>query len=249
MTISASDIVATPIRIVIAAFAADGALLISAVHARACWVHAAGDSANTGFARVDTEAAIRPSQLAALGPLAPSANPVVASDGTLYIGNLAGELRAFHADGLPYWTRQLNSEHGGIFAAPLIGADGSIYVVSTVHYTDSGENASFLHKFTPAGAWVYWQPFPKSKMYPATDGGATTAAPNMWRSKDTEAIIVPAVYKGLGREDLSLIAFSTSGTVLAHEQIAVKVYEITGGTDFGGFLPYCIAMNFWNGGL
>lgn len=86
---------------------------------------------------------------------------MIGSDGTLYIGNLAGELRAFHADGTPYWTRKINSTHGQIYASPVVGADGSIYAVSVIIYNDHRGGAlvkraeSYLHKFTPGGGWLF----------------------------------------------------------------------------------------------
>ena len=58
-------------------------------------------------------------------------------------------------------------------------ADGSIYVVSSLSYRDPSDNAplfaSFLHKFSPGGGWIFWRPFPKAGVYPFRDGGATTA--------------------------------------------------------------------------
>jgi hypothetical protein len=90
----------------------------------AAWESAHSDSANTGFVMVATAPAQHPPQTQPLGSIAPGANPVVGPNGDVYIGNLEGELRAFHADGTPYWTRKLNSLHGGIFAAPVVGADG-----------------------------------------------------------------------------------------------------------------------------
>src|SRR3954468_25032675 len=82
----------------------------------AAWQNAHGDNANTGFEMVDTAPARMTSMQQPLGSIAPGANPVVGPSGGIYIGNLEGELRAFHADGAPYWTRRLNSTHGGIFA-------------------------------------------------------------------------------------------------------------------------------------
>src|SRR5262249_54185117 len=68
----------------------------------AAWQSAHGDSANTGFERVDTAPAEHPSQTQPLGSIAPGANPVVGPTGDVYIGNLEGELRALHGDGRPY---------------------------------------------------------------------------------------------------------------------------------------------------
>ena len=226
-----------------AALMTAGALLASALPAQAAWEHAHGDSANTGFARIDTVAAVVPVQYAQLGPIAPGANPVIAPDGTLYIGNLAGELRAFHPDGRPYWTRQLNSGHGGILAAPVVGADGSVYVVSGIHYTDhrggvtNERTDSFLHKFAPGGGWVGATPFPEqfSASPTVVNRGATTAPPNIWRSNGTEAIIVPVVYRSPVAKDLRLIAFSTSGDVLADQLVTQGSSPTTTGGGSAGY--------------
>jgi hypothetical protein len=149
----------------------------------------------------------------------------------LYIGNLAGELIALHPDGTPYWRRNLNPEHGPVFASPAVGADGSIYVVSSMSYLDqrSGNpvHTAFLHKFLAGGAWAFSRTFPKASLYPFTDGGATTAPPNIWRWNGTEAIMVPVVYKALGRSELRVIAFSTSGIVLSDKRVTVQVYDIS----------------------
>jgi hypothetical protein len=51
------------------------------------------DAANTGFARVNTNVAQR-SSVTLTGPVAPVSNPVTEPDGTVYPGNLNGEVRA-----------------------------------------------------------------------------------------------------------------------------------------------------------
>jgi hypothetical protein len=127
-------------------------LLAGAVPAIAEWRFAHANRANTGVVMVETVPAYWPSgRLHGAG-----CEPGGRLDGTVYVGNLHGELRAFHADGTPCWTREINSTHGGIFAATAIGADGSIYVVLTIHYRDRGgviddRNRSFPHKFSPGG--------------------------------------------------------------------------------------------------
>ena len=171
-------------------------LVVLFVFAQAGWTHADWPTAhgapdNSGLARVDTVAAIRPIAFVDVGQIAPGANPVIGPDGTVYVGNLAGELIALHPDGKPYWKRNLNPEHGPIFASPAVGADGSIYVVSSMSYLDqrSGNpvHTAFLHKFLAGGAWAFSRTFPKASLYPFTDGGATTAPPNTWRWNGTEA--------------------------------------------------------------
>jgi hypothetical protein len=214
-------------HVAIAASIIAGALFVSALPVSAAWQHAHGDSANTGFEMVDTAPAWHPPQTQPLGAIAPGASPVVGPDGTVYIGNLQGQLRAFHADGTPYWTRQINSTHGGTFAAPVVGADGSIYVVSGIRYTDhrggvsNARNDSFLHKFLPGGAWVFAVPFPEQFSASSTiaNRGATTAPPNIWRWNGTEAIVIPVLYYTGADVDLRVVAFSTSGTVIADQLV------------------------------
>ena len=209
----------------------------------AAWQSARGDSANTGFERVDTAPAHQATRTQALGSIAPGANPVVGPNGDVYIGNLEGELRAFHGDGRPYWTRKINDGHGGFFAAPVVGTDGSIYAVSSIRVTDhrggvtNHRSDSFLHKFSPGGGWDFVRPFPEQFTAVPTivNSGATTAPPNIWRWNGTEAIIVPVLYKSPVAQDLRLIAFSTAGTVLADGLVTQgSSPATTGGSEFLG---------------
>ncbi len=227
-----------PIRV---AMKTKAILVVLFVVAHAGWAHADWPTAhgtpdNAGLTRVDTRAAVTPTTVVDVGQVSPGANPVIGPDGTVYIGNVAGELVALHPDGTPYWRRRLNPEHGSIFASPAVGADGSIYVVSTMSYLDhrSGTPVSvhtaFLHKFLAGGAWAFSKTFPKATLYPFTDGGASTAPPNIWRWNGTEAIVVPVVYKALGRSELRIIAFSTGGVVLGDKRVTVQVYDISGTT-------------------
>jgi hypothetical protein len=119
--------------------------------------------------------------------------------------------------------------------------------VSSVHYTDHQDGVrnerhdSYLHKFSPGGAWEFWTTFPEqfSDLPSVKNRGATTAPPNIWRWNSTEAIIVPVLYRGSGDgtnprfADLRLIAFSTTGTVLANQLVtqAEPPPDITAGCN------------------
>ena len=134
-------------------------MLATAGRSHAAWPTAHGSPANTGFARVDTLPAAAPIGFADVGRVAPGANPVTGPDGTVYIGNLAGELIALHPDGTPYWKRQINAGQGAFFSSPVVGSDGSVYAVSTSSYVDhrggttTRVHTSYFHKFLPGGGW------------------------------------------------------------------------------------------------
>lgn len=208
------------------------------------WSYPHGDSANTGFAKQVTAPAERPMRTAPVGALSSGAGPVVGPDGTVYIGNVYGQVLAFHPDGSPAWSRQL-PEGQWVTSSPVVGADGSVYVVAETRFLIEGSNSAYryestLHKFSPSGGWLYQAPFPQRwGGYPYSSRGDANAAPNIWRSNGVEAIIVPAVY-GIPPyyTSLRLIAFSTSGAVLGD----TFVWEPSPGTvtDSGGdysFLP------------
>ena len=231
-------------------------LLTVANSSHAAWTSAHGDSDNRSFANVATRPATNVIRTVDVGHVAPGANPVTAPDGTVYIGNTDGKLIALHADGSPYWTRQLNPNHGGIYTAPVVGADGSVYVVSSSQFTEhrTGQVAgihhnSFLHKFTPGGGWVFPMLFPT--ISPFVDRGGNTAAPNIWRANGAEAIMVPVVYQRPGVLDLRLIAFSTNGGVLGNQSLSKVNYstDVTGasGGTLGttGYFLNCI-FSPWN---
>ena len=76
-------------------------------------------------------------------PVGFSSAPVVANDGTLYLGTLAGTLLALEATGDLRWVGKLN---GGAVGSPALGAEGTVYV------TDSG---GFLSAFTPDGELLW----------------------------------------------------------------------------------------------
>lgn len=203
-----------------------GALfLLGAATSSPAWDRAHSNGTNTGYASVTTKAAGAGSvSIPNIGSFAVGAGPVLANDGTVYIGNEQGKLMAFRADGTPYWSRDIT--HGqSIVASPVIDSQGNVYVIGvkamrdhTVTPTVTRMEAT-LHKFTASGGWLYQMPFPQYY-----NGGATTAAPNIWRHNGAEAIMVPIAYPlpfSSGHEN-HLIAFSTSGQVLADAKVSIE---------------------------
>jgi outer membrane protein assembly factor BamB len=211
-------------------------VLVATLPASASWERFHGDAANSGFADVATAPAGRGSRsVPGLGHFAPGAGPVVAADGTVYLGTLEGKLIALHADGTPFWSRDITPGQA-IVASPAVGTDGSVYVVGTKKTTIRDHRVkppkvrtvfeSTLHKFTSSGGWVGQTPFPNHR----GSGGITNAPPNIVRIGSLEAVLVPAVYRlPPATLDRRLIAFSTDGAVLLDQRIRVEVPSVTGG--------------------
>jgi hypothetical protein len=107
--------------------------------------------------------------------------------GTVYLASYDGWLRAFSPNGALKWETHTTDS---FFASPVVGADGSIYVVGTRVARDhrnarDGSNFYFyvydctLYRFSPGGAVLWNAPFPRN---PVSQGsGETSAAPNIWR--------------------------------------------------------------------
>jgi hypothetical protein len=233
------ELTAMKARALIAAtLLAAAALVTVALPARAAWDHPHGDSANTGFAKVLTPRAVQPMQFVPVGELSSGAGPVTAPDGTVYVGNVFGQLLAFDANGTPAWSRQLPSGQW-ITSSPVLGADGSVYVVSETRGLIEGSNSDFfyestLHKFTPGGDLLFQAPFPQHSGIFSTGRGDANAAPNIWRSNGRDVVLALALYDFEWR----LVAFSSDGQVLG-ETVVTKIQDGTITTvpfcDQGGF--------------
>ncbi|WP_027132831.1 PQQ-like beta-propeller repeat protein [Geminicoccus roseus] len=227
--------------------------LILAIPAQAgTWDHGHGDATNSGFADVVTKPALRPSVLVPdIGTYAPGAGPVLGPDGTVYLGNQQGELRALRPDGSLAWMRKLN--HGeAILASPVVDTDGSIYVVGSRTYRDHRvspavrRSDSTLYRFVPGGGLLWVRPFPERFLGASQQGsrGATSASPNIWRRGSDAAVMIPVTYKAIGGVQLRLLAFSLQGALLNDHLVTHHAYTVTGGagefwSDVGCILTFC----------
>jgi hypothetical protein len=204
------------------------------------WEFAHGDRDNSGFANVVTAPAKKaPITVPGLGRFALGAGLVVAPDGTVYLGTIQGKLIALHADGKPFWSRDI-SPGQSIVASPAIASDGSIYVIGVRTVRDNRVDppvttvTSTLHHFNNSGAWLDQIAFPQH----GESGPAAFGPPNIWRSGGAEAIMVPTVYRHKygGGHTLRLIAFSLTGQVLDDAVVISIVPQVVGGSGRPGWV-------------
>jgi hypothetical protein len=194
-----------------------------------CSETANGPTDNSGFVNVATAPATTPSKTVNIPGISARANPVVAPDGTVYVGTLNGKLLAFKPDGTPAWNRDVGLGES-IVASPAIGSDGTIYVLSVSQSTDHRVNPpvkrvdTTLHRFTPGGGYL------GKTVFPDHNGGTASAAwPNLWRFNGDELVIVPAVYRRAvgGGIDIRLLAFSTGGAIVADQRATSTTPDLT----------------------
>ena len=222
----------------IAAAAMCGAIVQATTPAIRAWERFHGDAANRGFADVDTKPAAGGSlSVPGLGTFTLGAGPVIAPDGRVYLGTQEGKLLALHADGKPFWSRDINKDES-IVASPAIGADGSVYVIGAkskitkIGAIKKTEIASTLYAFNATGALLARTPFPTRTGL----RGATSAPPNIVSVGGKEIILTPAIYRNrnISGVEMRLIGFSPSGGVVLDQLVAGQPGTATGGATADG---------------
>jgi hypothetical protein len=209
--------------------------LIATAGSACAWQTAHGNPDNSGTVDVSTAPAVSPlNTVRGLGGIAPGVVPVIAPNGTLYIGNARGKLMTFSADGQPGWNRDVGSQ--AIMSAPVLGNDGSVYVVGTATIRDRRTNPptithiAELHKFTSSGGWAWHVPLP------VAGAKITSSSPNVARVNGKDVIFVPTIQSG-APFNARLTAISEDGGILASTIVASYAPQTTGGSDadFGDF--------------
>jgi outer membrane protein assembly factor BamB len=207
--------------------------LATTLPAAGAWDHVHGDSANTGFARVSTRAAISPFKIVPLGRLALGAGPVIGPSGTVYVANIEGGMLAFRPDGSPAWQKSLP---GRGLASPVVDSGGSVYVtgVHRGHHPSGGvRNVSTLQKLSGDTGDVVWSvplPWPGADPASSPPGGPVAAAPpSIWRSGSIEVVVMPVTYMYPRAVELRLLAFAPqNGALLGNTVVSSKQFDVTG---------------------
>jgi hypothetical protein len=166
---------------------------------------------------------------------------VIAPDGTVYVGTIEGKLIALHADGSPFWSRDVSPRHS-IVTSPAIASDGSIFVIGAKkvrkHGADVPEDMTVvatLHRFNNTGALLSQIAIPQHNEF----GPAAYGSPNIWRSGSAEAIMVPAYHSHPIGLTTRLTAFSLTGQVLDDKVVGSTAPDTIHGSspDYSCLIP------------
>jgi outer membrane protein assembly factor BamB len=211
------------------------AMTIALAVPASAWQTAHGDPDNTGAVDVRTARAVSPrATVPGLGGIAPGAAPVIAADGTLYLGNARGKLMSFGPDGTPGWSRDIGGFQS-ILASPAIGSDGAVYVIGAAVVRDhtvspaTTKSVVELHKFTAGGGWLWHRPLPGLDVRTVA-----IAPPNILRMGGSDVVIVPS-----GNSDSTFLTAISgdNGAVLAHQLVTRQPPPtVTGGASYEDIL-------------
>jgi len=196
------------------------------------WLQFHGDGPNRGFVLTRTNESLEPDWSVEVGAVT-FGSPVVAEDGTVYVGTVDGDLVSVDPDGTIKWRLTLPSPRFGfpavITSSPAVGSDQNIYVVSTNvdllvrdHTTNSTTtyqgHLSALHSVTPEGEVRWSHPF-NERIADLKEWGFTGASPKVWGSGGELNVFLPVTY-GQFRLKTFLSVLDSDGNLVAEETVA-----------------------------
>jgi outer membrane protein assembly factor BamB len=133
------------------------------------WTESHSDRSNSGFNAIRTADATASTRKWSIdvGALAAS-TPIVAPNGTIHIGNFAGEAVGVNPDGSLRFRRRLGSH---IIAAAAVEPQSNEVVYLVQNPVTQTEFGSFLYRLSPEGI----------TLASSAENVATTSAPKLWR--------------------------------------------------------------------
>lgn len=200
------------------------------------WAQFHADGPSQGFTGVHSTVALSPKWTLDINAVAHS-SPVLAADGTIYVGTLSGQLLAINPDGSPKCSA--NFPNGVILSSPAVGADENIYIVTTREINSTLNSA--VHSVNSSCQINWGRSFP---FITAGLAGRTTASPKTWSPEGSRKILIFVPVKtsrrrlGPDNDDVEdglneLWVFDGSGNVVAHKSIGGCIRLSGGGSDIG----------------
>lgn len=207
------------------------------------WNQFQANAANQGFAPLFNMPVSSAKWQVEVGPVAFS-SPVIGQDGTIYIGNLIGELVAVLPSGAIRWKKMLDQRGSIIAGTPAVDKNGIIYVITTFRakVRDHREGRTIysyvahskLHSLTPDGQlrWVF--NFPLNPNRNITDG-YTLSSPKIWNAPEP-LIFIPVLFTRIVSR-MELLAIDQAGQVVNNvfvSEYPIPPVETSGGLTIGG---------------
>jgi hypothetical protein len=225
------------------------ALLMLAASSATAWQTAHGNPDNSGAVDIRTAPAKNPSRtLDVPGGIATGVVPVVAPDGSFYIGDRRGDLVAYNADGLPNWGQNLGNFQS-IMTSAALGADGSVYVIGYAKIRDHTVSPAItkhiaeLHRFSSTGQLIWHVPLDvlaSQSINPAVPDVLDFSAPNILRFGNSDVVMVASGLRQKFSEVYLTAISGDSGQVLARQKVTgFQTPDVTGGTDWDIFCFWC----------
>ncbi len=209
------------------------------------WKQFQANAANQGFVPLFNAPATSLKWQVEVGPVA-FGSPVIGNDGSIYIGNLKGELVAVWPTGTIRWKKMLDQRGSIIAGSPAVDRFGNIYVITTFrakvrdhregNTVLSYEAYSKLHSLSPDGELRWTFNFPRNNNPSITDG-YTLSSPKILDAPEP-LIFTPALFTKIASR-VELLVINQTGTLV--NNILVTEYptppiETSGGVTVGGIL-------------
>jgi hypothetical protein len=228
------------------------AFLILAAGSASAWQTAHGNPDNSGAVDVRTASAVKPSKTIEFDGIATGVGPVVASDGTFYIGDLRGNLMSFDPDGTQRWSHDIGN-FGSIMTSPALGADGSVYVIGYAKVRDNTTNPATikhiaeLHRFSGGGGLLWHVPLEvvaSQSVNPGDPDILGFSAPNILRFGNSDVVMVASGRRQAFSEVYLTAISGESGLVLARQKVTgFTTPDVTGGADWDDLCFWCVSFD------
>jgi hypothetical protein len=237
------------LRRVLANIFCAAALLVLAASSATAWQTAHGNPDNSGAVDVRTAPAVKPSMTEDFSDgIATGVVPVVAPDGSLYIGTRRGNLISYNADGFPNWSQNLGNFQS-IMTSAALGADGSVYVIGYAKIRDHTVSPAItkhiaeLHRFSSTGQLIWHVPLDvlaSQSINPAVPDVLDFSAPNILRFGNSDVVMVASGLRQKFSEVYLTAISGDSGQVLARQKVTgFQTPDVTGSTDWDIFCFWC----------